>query len=107
MKGASKFAKQLSGAVNEKVMGLVDSVPDTDIGSEGWEAAEAAAATAAGGAAGVGMAKGWKPPTNELGMNQELANDVPSELTIDEQVCPQDIVSCYFGRMYVVVRRRR
>lgn len=66
-----------------------------------WEGAEAAAAAAAaGGATGVGMSKGWQPPTSEPGMglakDLELANDVPSELdaardtaselSIDEQV---------------------
>lgn len=65
-----------------------------------WEGAEAATAAAAGGATGVGMAKGWQPPTSEPGMGMakelELANDVPSELdaakdtggelSIDEQV---------------------
>lgn len=86
MKQASKFAEQLSGAVNKKVMGLDDSAPAGDVVAEGWEGAEAAAAAAAGGVAGVGMAQGWKPPTAEPGMDQELANDVPSELSIDEQV---------------------
>lgn len=103
LKEASKFAQQLSGAVNEKVMGVERpnvpaDVPDVGAGAA-WEGAEAAtAAAAAGGAAGVGMANGWKPPTSELGMDKEieLANDVPSELdagsdtasalTIDEQV---------------------
>lgn len=94
LKEASKFANQLSGAVNKKVLGLGDSEasPDAaDVGAEGWEGAEAAAAVAAGGAAGVGMATDWKAPTNELGMNQELANDVPSELSIDEQVRDEGI----------------
>ena len=110
LKEASKFAQQLSGAVNEKVMGVERSeVPagdapgmSTGMGAEApWEGAEAAAgAAAAGGAAGVGMAKGWQPPTNEPGMGAakevELANNVPSELdaakdsagelSIDEQV---------------------
>ena len=89
MKEASKFADQLSGAVNKKVLGLSgsDASPDAaDVGAEAWEGAEAVAAVTAGGAAGVGMAKEWKAPTNELGMDQELTNDVPSELSIDEQV---------------------
>lgn len=89
LKEASKFANQLSGAVNKKVLGLGDSdaPPDAaDVGVEGWEGAEAAGAVTAGGAAGVGMATDWKESTNELGMNQELANNVPSELSIDEQV---------------------
>ncbi|CAM9144498.1 unnamed protein product [Laminaria digitata] len=88
LKEASKFANQLSGAVNKKVLGLGDSdaAPDAaDVGAEAWEGAEAAAAVTAGGAAGLGMANEWKAPTNELGMDQELANDVPSELSIDEQ----------------------
>lgn len=89
LKEASKFANQLSGAVNKKVLGLGDSdaSPDAaDVGAEAWEGAEAAAAVTAGGAAGVGMANEWKAPTDELGMDQELANDVPAELSIDEQV---------------------
>lgn len=88
LKEASKFANQLSGAVNKKVLGLGDSdaSPDAaDVGAEAWEGAEAAAAVTAGGAAGVGMANEWKAPTDELGMDQELANDVPAELSIDEQ----------------------
>lgn len=89
LKQASKFAEQLSGAVNQKVMEIGDAAnsPGVDAAKlEGTEAAVAATAAAAGGAAGVGMAQGWKPPTTELGMDEELANDVPSELTIDEQV---------------------
>ena len=112
LKEASKFAQQLSGAVNEKVMGAERSnvpagdTPDVGMGMgteapwEGAEEAAAAAAAAAGGATGVGMAKGWQPPTSEPGMGMakelELANDVPSELdavkdtsgelSIDEQV---------------------
>lgn len=89
LKQASKFAEQLSGAVNQKVMELGDSAPSPDIEAaslEGAEAAAAATAAAAGGAAGIGMAQGWKPPTTELGMDEELANDVPGELSIDEQV---------------------
>lgn len=110
LKEASKFAQQLSGAVNEKVMGVERSTnpaadtPDMGMGmgtEAPWEGAEGAAAAAAGGATGVGMAKGWQPPTTEPGMGMakelELANDVPSELdaasdsaaelSIDEQVC--------------------
>lgn len=96
MKEASKFAEQLSGAVNKKVLGLGDGdapADAADVGAEVWEGAEAAAAVTAGGvagAAGVGMAKEWKAPTNELGMDQELANDVPAELSIDEQVRDAD-----------------
>lgn len=92
MKEASKFAEQLSGAVNKKVLGLGDGdapADAADVGAEAWEGAEAAAAMTAGGAAGAagaGIAKEWKAPTNELGMDQELANDVPAELSIDEQV---------------------
>lgn len=108
LKEASKFAQQLSGAVNEKVMGAERAAAPTDsstsdvgAGAAAWEGpAEAVAGAGAGGAAGVGMANGWKPPTSELGMEKkvELANDVPSELdapngssvtselSIDEQV---------------------
>lgn len=83
LKEASKFASQLSGAVNKKVMEIGD--PLANDGGDALEAAEAATA------AGVGMAQGWKPPTNQPGVGQELANDVPSELSIDEQV--------YYARM--------
>lgn len=89
LKQVSKFAEQLSGAVNQKVMELGDAAPSPDIEAatlEGAEAAAAATAAAVGGAAGIGMAQGWKPPTTELGMDEELANDVPGELSIDEQV---------------------
>lgn len=102
LKEASKFAQQLSGAVNEKVMGTetVDAPADVGAGAA-WEGADAATAAAASGAAGVGMPNGWKAPTSGLGMDKEtqMANDVPSELdaardtapagellTIDEQV---------------------
>ncbi|CAB1113770.1 unnamed protein product [Ectocarpus sp. CCAP 1310/34] len=89
LKEASKFAQQLSGAVNEKVMGIDrESAPidssTSDVGEGAvWEGPpEVVAGAGAGGAAGVGMANGWKPPTSELGMEKtvELANDVPSEL---------------------------
>lgn len=82
MKEASKFASQISGAVNKKVM---DN--EVDGGVQPWPGAEATVATAAGG-----VAAGWKPPTSidEPGMSRELANDVPQELSsplsIDEQV---------------------
>lgn len=86
LKEASKFASQISGAVNKKVMELDDdAVSAVDGGVQAWPGAEATVATAAGGVAG-----GWKPPTSERGMSQELANDVPQELSstlsIDEQV---------------------
>lgn len=93
LEGASKFAKQMSGAVNQKIMDLSDSLPgggaDTNAGADLWgevETAAAATAKVAGGVAGAGMANQWKPPTNEVGMDQELANDVPAELSMDEQV---------------------
>ncbi|CAM9588147.1 unnamed protein product [Ectocarpus fasciculatus] len=87
LKEASKFAQQLSGAVNEKVMGGERAAVPTDSSTSdigtgaAWEG-PAEAVAGAGGAAGVGMANGWKPPTSELGMDKkvELANDVPSEL---------------------------
>lgn len=104
LKEASKFAQQLSGAVNEKVMGAERANAPADGGTgAAWEGAEAATAAAAGGAAGVGMANGWKPPTSEPGMDKdiELANNVPGELdavsdtapagdflTMDDQVRP-------------------
>lgn len=84
LKEASKFASQISGAVNKKVMELDN---DVDGGLQAWPGAEATVATGAGG-----VAAGWKPPTSidEPGMSRELANDVPQELSstlsIDEQV---------------------
>ena len=64
-----------------------DTNSAADDGMQGWAGAEATVATAA---AGVGVARGWKPPTSEPGMAQELTGDVPAELSaslsIEEQV---------------------
>ncbi|CAN0293828.1 unnamed protein product [Pylaiella littoralis] len=91
LKEASKFAQQLSGAVNEKVMGTetVDAPADVGAGAA-WEGADAATAAAASGAAGVGMPNGWKAPTSGLGMDKEtqMANDVPSELDAARDTAP-------------------
>ena len=89
MKEARKFAAQVSGAVNKKVMELdADDVSAADGGVQAWPGAEATVATAATAAGGV--AGNWKPPTSEPGMSRKLANDVlpeiSSRLSIDEQV---------------------
>lgn len=77
MKSVSKFAEQLSGKVNEKVMGMSGR---TSTEQTFAEAAEEDSAE-------LGMGKSWtsgfeKPSAADY----ELANDVPAELSMEEQV---------------------
>lgn len=97
LKGVSKFAEQVSGAVNKNIMGKEEAANPAEEGDQAWEGQEGAEGAATGGPSGagqewqsptdeLGMENIWQPPTNGFSEGQELANDVPSELTIDEQV---------------------
>lgn len=74
----SKFAEQLSGKVNEKVMEISAAVePAAESTRTGIEDGASVAA------AGDPWASGMEAPSAE---DYKLANDVPAELSMDEQV---------------------
>lgn len=84
VKQVSKFAEQLSGKVNEKVMQMTASA-DASAADE-WTGVEAGSA-ADWDSSEMGMGKAWTSGTEDLGPEAyELMNDVPQELTMDEQV---------------------
>lgn len=86
LKKATKFTEQLSGQINAKIMER-ERTRDDDVDPVGWPASEpdwSGAGAADGVGAGIGMGKPWQPDDDDI--DTQLANDVPSELSIEEQV---------------------
>lgn len=91
LKKATKFTEQLSGQVNANVMAREkESMSGGDLGSgvDDWPGVKttSGAGTASNAGAEFGMGRPWAP--DDIDTDNKLTNDVPAELSIDEQVGP-------------------
>lgn len=97
IKKVSKFAEQLSGKVNEKVMEISAAVePAAESTRTGIEDGASVAA------AGDPWASGMEAPSAE---DYKLANDVPAELSMDEQFERLDAISSLEEERMITMQR--